>query len=161
MEWIEEQQESEKEGVRLMNPHIQTMQEDVLYHLALGSGSHDLEQMFGDVRFICMGGTPQRMKTFAEYMLGQLGYLLPTGTCLLDISERSHRYAMYKVGPILSISHGMGIPSAGILLHEVIIGWDITGVKLGYHNMNITRIKLGHHLTRVTLGCFEDWVGCY
>ena len=59
---------------------------------------------------------------------------------------------MYKVGPILSISHGMGIPSAGILLHEVIIGWDITGVKLGYHNMNITRIKLGHHLTRVTLG---------
>lgn len=116
---------SEREGVRLMNPHIQTMQEDVLYHLALGSGSHDLEQMFGDVRFICMGGTPQRMKLFAEYMLGQLGYLLPTGTCLLDISERSHRYAMYKVGPILSISHGMGIPSAGILLHEVI--------KLMYH----------------------------
>jgi len=54
-----ERQISEREGVRLMNPHIQTMQEDVLYHLALGSGSHDLEQMFGDVRFICMGGTPQ------------------------------------------------------------------------------------------------------
>ena len=32
---------------------------------------------------------------------------------------------MYKVGPVLSISHGMGIPSAGILLHEVI--------KLMYH----------------------------
>lgn len=116
---------SEREGVRLMNPHIQEMKEDVLYHLALGSGSHDLEQMFGDVKFICMGGTPQRMKSFAEFMLVQLGYLLPTGTCLLDISERSHRYAMYKVGPILSISHGMGIPSASILLHEVI--------KLMYH----------------------------
>jgi len=116
---------SEREGVRLMNPHIQDMEEDVLYHLALGSGSHDLQQMFGDVKFVCMGGTPQRMKSFAEYMLGQLGYLLPTGTCLLDISERSHRYAMYKVGPVLSISHGMGIPSAGILLHEVI--------KLMYH----------------------------
>merc|ERR1712215_311101 len=117
---------SEREGVRLMNPHIQDMEEDVLYHLALGSGSHDLQQMFGDVKFVCMGGTPQRMKSFAEYMLGQLGYLLPTGTCLLDISERSHRYAMYKVGPVLSISHGMGIPSAGILLHEVI--------KLMYHS---------------------------
>ena len=35
------------------------------------------------------------------------------------------RYAMYKVGPVLSISHGMGIPSASILLHEVI--------KLMYH----------------------------
>ena len=75
-------------------------------------------------------------------MLSELGYVLPTGTCLIDISERSHRsvsssqalcyarlsyfrYAMYKVGPVLSISHGMGIPSAGILLHEVI--------KLMYH----------------------------
>ena len=29
------------------------------------------------------------------------------------------RYAMYKVGPILSLSHGMGMPSASILLHEV------------------------------------------
>lgn len=116
---------SEREGVKLMNPHIQDMEEDVLYHLALGSGSHDLQQMFGDVKYVCMGGTPQRMKSFAEYMLSQLGYLLPTGTCLVDISERSHRYAMYKVGPVLSISHGMGIPSAGILLHEVI--------KLMYH----------------------------
>ena len=50
-----------------MNPHIQEMKEDVLYHLALGSGSHDLEQMFGDVKFVCMGGTPQRMKSFAGY----------------------------------------------------------------------------------------------
>ena len=57
-----------------------------------------------------MGGTPQRMKTFAgkakplntiildkiiiltEYMLTTLGYVLPTGTCLIDISERSHRW---------------------------------------------------------------------
>ena len=43
------------------------MKEDVLYHLALGSGSHDLEQMFGDVKYVCMGGTPQRMKTFAGW----------------------------------------------------------------------------------------------
>ena len=51
--------------VRVMNPHIQELGEDVLYHLALGSGSHDLEKMFGDIKFVCMGGTPQRMKTFA------------------------------------------------------------------------------------------------
>ena len=89
-----------------------------------------------------MGGTPQRMHSFAEFMLRELGYRLPTGTSLQDISIRSHRYrlfpsclcppiypvpryAMYKVGPVLSISHGMGIPSASILLHEVI--------KLMYH----------------------------
>ena len=27
-----------------------------------------------------------------EYMLTTLGYVLPTGTCLIDISERSHRW---------------------------------------------------------------------
>ncbi len=27
---------------------------------------------------------------------------------------------MYKVGPILSVSHGMGVPSLSILLHEMI-----------------------------------------
>ena len=53
------------EEVKLSNPHIQDMKEDVLYHLALGSGSHDLQKMFGDVKYVCMGGTPQRMKTFA------------------------------------------------------------------------------------------------
>lgn len=26
------------------------MDEDILYHLALGSRSHDLQQMFGDVK---------------------------------------------------------------------------------------------------------------
>lgn len=31
----------------------------------------------------------------------------------------------FKVGPVLSISHGMGVPSVGILLHEMI--------KLMYH----------------------------
>ena len=30
---------------------------------------------------------------------------------------------MYKVGPILSISHGMGMPSASILLHEVSLSY--------------------------------------
>ena len=57
------------EEVKLMNPHIQEMKEDVLYHLALGSGSHDLEKMFGDVKYVCMGGTPQRMKRFAGFQL--------------------------------------------------------------------------------------------
>ena len=33
-----------------MNPHIQEMGEDYLYHLSLGSGTNDLKEMFGDVR---------------------------------------------------------------------------------------------------------------
>lgn len=112
-------------SVRLRNPNIQLMDQDILYHLALGSESHDLVSMFGDVKFVCMGGTPKRAEQFAFYIMEEIGHKLPAGTTLQDISQFSYRYSMYKVGPILSISHGMGIPSVGILLHEVI--------KLMYH----------------------------
>ncbi|XP_011162228.1 uridine phosphorylase 1 isoform X1 [Solenopsis invicta] len=112
-------------SVRLRNPNIELMDQDILYHLALGSGSHDLVEMFGDVKFVCMGGTPKRMEHFANYIMKEIGHKLPAGTTLLDITKNSYRYSMYKVGPVLSISHGMGIPSVSILLHEVI--------KLMYH----------------------------
>lgn len=51
-----------------------------------------------------MGGTPKRMEKFAHYIMDEIGYRLPTGTALQDISRFSYRYAMYKVGPVLSIS---------------------------------------------------------
>lgn len=112
-------------SVKLRNPHIELMDQDILYHLALGSGSHDLVEMFGDVKFVCMGGTPKRMEVFANFIMEEIGHKLPTGTTLMDISQYSYRYCMYKVGPVLSISHGMGVPSVSILLHEII--------KLMYH----------------------------
>lgn len=51
-----------------------------------------------------MGGTPKRMEQFAYYIMDEIGYELPPGTLLNDISKHSHRYAMYKVGPIMSVS---------------------------------------------------------
>ncbi|XP_066599918.1 uridine phosphorylase 1-like [Prorops nasuta] len=111
--------------VRLRNPHIELMNQDVLYHMALSSGTHNLVEMFGDIKFVCMGGSSKRMEIFAHYIMDELDYKLPTGTTLLDISQPAYRYAMYKVGPVLSVSHGMGPASLSILLHEV--------TKLMYH----------------------------
>lgn len=85
-------------SVRLRNPHIEQMDQDILYHLALGSGSHDLRGMFGDIKFVCMGGTPKRMEEFAQYIMDEIGYKLQPGTKLLDISLLSYRYSMFKVG---------------------------------------------------------------
>lgn len=51
-----------------------------------------------------MGGTPERMKDFAYYIMEEIGHKLPTGTMLQDISQKSYRYSMYKVGPVLCIS---------------------------------------------------------
>ncbi|XP_076173157.1 uridine phosphorylase 1-like [Ptiloglossa arizonensis] len=112
-------------SVRLRNPNIELSAQDVLYHLALGSGSHNLVEMFGDVKFVCMGGTQKRMQQFANYISQEMDVKLPVGTTLRDISQDSNRYSMYKVGPVLSISHGIGIASLGVLLHEI--------MKLMYH----------------------------
>ena len=51
--------------------------------------------MFGDVRFVCMGGTPQRMKSFAEYMLDQLDIQLPTGTYVIKSDKLLEKYAKF------------------------------------------------------------------
>lgn len=75
--------------------------------------------MFGDIQvgntvplpcetlsfqFVCMGGTPKRMKEFAYYMIEMLNLKPPTGMRLSDIAQQGQRYNMYKVGPILSVS---------------------------------------------------------
>lgn len=76
--------------------------------------------MFGDVKYVFLGGTSKRMLSFAEMVKRELKLELPTGSQLINITEHAHRYAMYKIGPVLSVSHGMGAPSLAILLHELI-----------------------------------------
>jgi len=92
---------------------------DVLYHLGLSTDKSNLKEQFGDVRFVIMGGSTKRMKMIAERFLVELDVKLPCGAGLANIFLTTDRYAMYKVGPILIVSHGMGVPSISILLHEM------------------------------------------
>ncbi|MBN3273755.1 UPP1 phosphorylase, partial [Polyodon spathula] len=112
------------------------MKEDILYHFDLGTSSHDLPAMFGDVKFVCVGGSPWRMKAFIQYIAGELGLGDPNAD-YPNICAGTDRYSMYKVGPVLSVSHGMGIPSIAIMLHELI--------KLLYHAKctNVTVLRIG------------------
>lgn len=111
--------------IKLRNPHINENDEDVLYHIALSNKSHDLKEMFQDIKFVCFGGSPTRMQKFAEYLVTELKVKIPAGQTLSNIAQGSDRYVLYKVGPVLSVSHGMGIPSLSIIFHEI--------VKLIYH----------------------------
>ncbi|CAH1112143.1 unnamed protein product [Psylliodes chrysocephalus] len=101
------------------NPHLCDLKEDHLYHLSLNTNM-DLEEMFSDVKFVCTGGTANRMRSFAEYVAQEIGHQFPTGVQMKNISAPADRYSMYKVGPVLSVSHGMGNPSMGILTNELI-----------------------------------------
>ncbi|NXP59909.1 UPP1 phosphorylase, partial [Chloropsis cyanopogon] len=87
-------------------------------------------------QFVCVGGSPSRMKAFIAYIAEELGLGSP-GCDYPNICAGTDRYAMYKVGPVLSVSHGMGIPSISIMLHELI--------KLLYHAKcsDITIIRIG------------------
>ncbi|ESO90089.1 hypothetical protein LOTGIDRAFT_218127 [Lottia gigantea] len=123
--------------MHILNPHIATMEEDVLYHIALGNKSHDLKEMFKDVKFVCFGGSPSRMKKFAEFMVEELNYKLPAGQTLCNIAHGSDRYVLYKVGPVISVSHGMGMPSLSIIFHEI--------MKLLHHagSSDVTFFRIG------------------
>jgi len=50
----------------------------------------------------------------------EIGLKMTSGVKLKDLAEDAHRYALYKVGPVLCASHGIGGPSISILLHELI-----------------------------------------
>ena len=75
----------------LSNPHIATMKEDFLYHFGLGTNTHNLPEMFGDVRYVVLGGTPHRMEVFSHFIMKEINYRLEPGTQLKDISKDSHR----------------------------------------------------------------------
>ena len=82
-----------------------TLKSDVLYHLGLSTDTHDLPALFGDVQFVCVGGTLKRMKGFAEYMAKELGVPFNNE----DLTQASHRYSMFKVGPVLSVTVNINI----------------------------------------------------
>ncbi|XP_015283833.1 PREDICTED: uridine phosphorylase 1-like [Gekko japonicus] len=112
-------QASEEGAIHIPNPHLEKIKEDFLYHFALGTATHDFPALFGDVKFVCVGGSPSRMKNFISFIAEDLGIGSP-GSDHPNICAGTDRYAMYKVGPVLSVSHGMGIPSIAIMLHELI-----------------------------------------
>lgn len=100
-----------------MNPHLKDLDDDFLYHLGY-SKSDGLDVLFGDVKFALVGGSGGRMRKVADALAEEF-HLSEEEKKQIDIS-RTDRFLFYKVGPILSVSHGMGVPSISILLHELI-----------------------------------------
>jgi len=87
---------------------------DILYHLGLDTLS-DLSR-FSDTRFVVMGGSPERAASWAEHLRQRFA---PTLKSPLSPFGKTERFTMFKVGPIISASHGIGMPSMRVLLHEM------------------------------------------
>lgn len=54
-------------------------------------------------QFVCVGGSPWRMKSFIEYIAAELNMEDPKSE-YPNICVGTDRYAMYKIGPVLSVS---------------------------------------------------------
>ncbi len=102
--------------IKNINPEMAKMEIDYLYHLGLDS-SMNLKAMFGDTKVVCMGGSPERAYTFAKKAAQGLG--IPIKDEAIMPIGKTERFALYKVGPVVSVSHGMGMPSISILMHEI------------------------------------------
>jgi len=87
---------------------------DILYHLGLDT-SMDLSA-FREVRFVCMGGSPVRAASFAEDLRKRFD---PSSKGPPEPLGKTERFSIYKVGPIISASHGIGMPSMLVALHEL------------------------------------------
>lgn len=59
--------------------------------------------VFDVFQFVCVGGSPWRMKSFTEYIAAELGMEDPASE-YPNICAGTDRYAMYKVGPVLFVS---------------------------------------------------------
>ena len=110
------------------NPHLDELDIDVLYHFGLATGALNedgdveslipqLREMFGDVKYVCTGGSADRAEDFAIKAASELGIAVPEGGP--QPIGKTERFSMYKVGPILSVNHGMGQPSLEIMLNEI------------------------------------------
>uniref|UniRef100_A0A9J2PJ63 Nucleoside phosphorylase domain-containing protein n=1 Tax=Ascaris lumbricoides TaxID=6252 RepID=A0A9J2PJ63_ASCLU len=117
--------------VPLLNPIIAGEKEDFLYHFGISKTKDNIPAAFGDVKFVCTGGSGPRMALFAEMFSKEIG--VPCS----DNLSKSDRFVMYKAGPVLWVSHGMGNPSISIMLVEVIKllhyagASDVTAFRLG------------------------------
>jgi len=95
------------------NPVFQTYPVDNLYHFGLDTVTDPLKVMFGDVTAVCMMGSPTRAQGFAFELAKTNGLNEPSNLSKTD------RCNMFKVGRVVSLSHGMGSGSCSIFLHEV------------------------------------------
>jgi len=105
-------------AISLPNSHLKSMKTDFLYHLGFSTDIHDFPALFGDVKFVCCGGSMRRMEKLARFFVKELNIDLPYGTDLVNLCS-SDRYVLYKVGPVLCVNHGIGVPSMSVMLHEV------------------------------------------
>lgn len=118
-----------------INPWLKNNPEQYLYLLQLELTTQNLV-MFTNIKQVIMQGSSSRAATLARKLAG----------ALLNIDQQffepvnlvtTSNFAVYRIGNVLSVSHGMGNVTIDALLHEI--------TKLLYYagNLNLEYIRVG------------------
>ncbi|MBI3336107.1 hypothetical protein HYZ98_00900 [Candidatus Peregrinibacteria bacterium] len=136
-----------------LNPRLSEYTDDPLYHFGLNKDMHLVEsvdlnektlpELFGDTRIVCMGGSPLRAERFAKQLATEFPHFGVDPKKPRNFSLSPDRLHLYKIGPLLSISHGMGIGSIRIAIHEI--------TKLLFYAGEDTR-KILHNVEYIRIG---------
>jgi len=156
-----------------INAHLDDMDVDILYHLGQDTSDPEyIRQKFGDVKVVAMGGSRGRVVKFAQYCAQELKNFYPNieeGDATTDLAKKAGRFVMFKVGPVLTLNHGMGFGCLSIALHETIKllhyagATDVSFIRMGTSgglgvepgNVILTQsgydstLKAGHEITTI------------
>ncbi len=101
-----------------INPILKTIPETSnLYHLGINLTQQELDK-FRNIKFVIMQGSPQRTEVLARKLARQLLQIDQRFFTPLNLSTTSD-YAVYRVGNVLAVSHGMGNVTIDTLLHSI------------------------------------------
>lgn len=138
-----------------INPELSG--EDFLYHFwfnRLGIGLNGvfqwmtLKKAFWDVTHVCMGWSPERAQRFANTLHREINP--DSERSPVEPIWKNDRFSLFKVGTVISVSHGMGMPSMSILLHEI--------TKILYYAKGCDEQKLRDEVKFIRIGT-SGWVG--
>ncbi|EPB80345.1 uridine phosphorylase [Ancylostoma ceylanicum] len=77
---------------------MEGVDEDFLYHFGFGNKTMDIPKVFGDTKFVCTGGSPTRLKIYAEWFAKE---------CKIPCSEnlsKSDRFVLFKTGKVVWVN---------------------------------------------------------
>jgi len=111
-----------------VNPWMNQNITDFLYHLwfdenGIGiSGEYkgkSLSEVFWDITHVCMWWSHVRAQRFAWSLNKEKGWGNWRKLFWSKPIWKTERFSLYKEWKTISVSHGMGMPSMSILLHEI------------------------------------------
>lgn len=159
-------------NLQKINPRFQELETDYLYHFGIDSRSTNMRAMFGDVQYVILNRFNEDASVLTHEFAKQW-YGIEENNFDFKPLFKTERYHLYKTGPVLNISHGIGAQSMLIALNELVKllfhadVYDATFLKIGpaggigldVGSMMIATEVVNHHFKPImnTIACGEEY----